>query len=72
VRLGGAVEKTSPQGVLSTIEVVVPADRVHDLQRKLPGLTGGEGSIETTFAGYKPVRGAPPVRRRKRNRRSGP
>jgi ribosomal protection tetracycline resistance protein len=40
------------------------AGRVQDLQRQLPGLTGGEGVIETKFAGYQPVSGAPPVRRR--------
>jgi ribosomal protection tetracycline resistance protein len=63
-RLGGVVEQTSPQGDLSTIHTVIAAAQAQHLRRQLPGLTGGEGSIETTFAGYEPVRGTPPVRHR--------
>jgi ribosomal protection tetracycline resistance protein len=63
-RLGGAVETPSVRGDLSTIEAVTPAARVQDLRRQLPGLTGGEGVVETNFAGYRPVSGAPPTRRR--------
>ncbi len=63
-RLGGTVEQALPLGTLSTIETVMPADRARDLQRQLPGLTGGEGNVETTLAGYQPLRGTPPVRRR--------
>ena len=46
------------------IEALLPAARAQDLRRQLPGLTGGEGVVETTFGGYQPVRGAPPTRRR--------
>ena len=63
-RLGSVVETPSVQGHLATIETALPAARVHDLQRQLPGLTGGEGVVETSFGGYQPVRGAPPTRRR--------
>jgi len=63
-RLGGAVETPSLQAKLSTLEVVLPAARAHDLQRRLPGLTGGEGVLESSFAGYQPVSGDPPARRR--------
>jgi ribosomal protection tetracycline resistance protein len=63
-RLGAAVETPSPQRDLSTIETVLPAGRVHDLQRQLPGLTGGEGALESRFAGYEPVSGDQPARRR--------
>jgi len=63
-RLGAAVETPSPQRELSTIETVLPAGRVHDLQRQLPGLTGGEGALESRFAGYEPVSGDQPARRR--------
>lgn len=63
-RLGGAVETQSVQKELSAIAVVLPATHVQDLRRALPGLTGGEGVVETTFAGYQPVRGAAPTRRR--------
>ncbi len=43
---------------------LLPAARAHDLHRQLPGLTGGEGVLETSFAGYQPVTGAQPTRRR--------
>ena len=58
------VETPSLQGTLSTIETVLPAARAHDLQRQLPGLTGGEGVLESTFAGYQPVSGDQPSRPR--------
>jgi ribosomal protection tetracycline resistance protein len=63
-RLGAVVETPSLQGKLSTIEMVLPAARAHDLQRRLPGLTGGEGVLESSFAGYQPVSGDQPARRR--------
>ncbi len=63
-RLGGAVETPSRQGKLSTIETVLPAARAHELQRQLAGLTGGEGVLESSFAGYGPVTGDQPTRRR--------
>jgi ribosomal protection tetracycline resistance protein len=63
-RLGAAVEPPSLQGKLPTIETVMPAARAHDLQRQLPRLTGGEGVLESSFAGYQPVSGDPPTRQR--------
>lgn len=63
-RLGAAVRHQSVRGDLTTIETVVPAARVQDLQRQLPGLTAGEGVLESTFDGYRPVHGDPPVRPR--------
>jgi ribosomal protection tetracycline resistance protein len=63
-RLGGIVEPSSLRGDLTTIDTVMPATRVQDLQRRLPGLTRGEGVPETKFAGYQPVCGAQPARRR--------
>jgi ribosomal protection tetracycline resistance protein len=63
-RLGAAVTRQTVRGELTTIETVVPAARVRDLQRQLPGLTGGEGVLESTFDGYRPVHGEPPTRRR--------
>ncbi|MEP6977234.1 MAG: translation factor GTPase family protein [Thermoleophilia bacterium] len=62
-RLGAAVETPEPRGNLSRIEAVLPAARADDLQRQLPGLTGGEGVLESTFAGYQPVSGDQPTRR---------
>jgi ribosomal protection tetracycline resistance protein len=55
-RLGAVVETPSPHGELSTIQATLPAARADDLQRELPGLTGGEGVLESSFAGYEPVR----------------
>ncbi len=61
-QLGGVVEETRARGNLSTIEAKMPADRSRHLQAQVPGLTGGEGSIELSFDGYQPVRGKPPER----------
>jgi ribosomal protection tetracycline resistance protein len=63
-RLGAAVETPSLQGELSTIRAVLPVTRADDLQRRLPALTGGEGVLESSFAGYEPVSGDQPTRRR--------
>jgi ribosomal protection tetracycline resistance protein len=63
-RHGAAVETPSLQGKLCTIETVLSATRAHDLQRQLPGLTRGEGVLESSFEGYEPVSGDPPTRRR--------
>jgi ribosomal protection tetracycline resistance protein len=63
-RLDAAVETPSLQGKLSLIEAVLPAVRANDLQRQLAGLTGGEGVLDSTFAGYQPVSGTAPSRRR--------
>ncbi|MBA2461087.1 MAG: TetM/TetW/TetO/TetS family tetracycline resistance ribosomal protection protein [Actinobacteria bacterium] len=60
----GAMRPPSLQGELSTIETVLPAARVQDVQRRLPALTGGEGVLESDLGGYQPVSGAAPTRRR--------
>jgi ribosomal protection tetracycline resistance protein len=48
---------------LTRLVVRLRAARLHELQRQLPDLTGGEGVLEPTFDGYAPVRGRPPSRR---------
>ena len=63
-KLGGAVEAPSLRGDFSTIDTVLSAARARDLQRDLPGLTGGEAVVETHLAGYQPVSGTPPMRHR--------
>ncbi len=63
-RLGAAVETPSLQAKLSTMKAVLPVTRADDLQRQLPALTGGEGVLESSFAGYQPVSGNQPTRRR--------
>jgi ribosomal protection tetracycline resistance protein len=62
VHLGGFVEETRVRGGLSTIEAVMPAHRSPELQRQLPGLSGGEGNLESSFGGNRPVQGKPPTR----------
>jgi ribosomal protection tetracycline resistance protein len=52
-RLGGATDGPSVEGGLARVETIVPAVRVHELQRQLPVLTGGEGVLESSFAGYQ-------------------
>lgn len=61
-RLGAPVETPSPRGELTRIETTLPALRAQELQRELPRLTRGEGVLESTFAGYRPVSGEPPSR----------
>jgi ribosomal protection tetracycline resistance protein len=63
-RLGGVVAAPSLRGDLSIVETVLPAARAQGLQQQLPGLTGGEGVIETSFGGYRRVSGNPPTRPR--------
>jgi ribosomal protection tetracycline resistance protein len=63
-RLGEVVAAPSPRGDLSVVEMLLPAARAQDLRRQLPGLSGGEGDVETSFGGHEPVRGAPPTRQR--------
>ena len=63
-RLGGAVQSQTPRGATVTVEALLPATKVPDLHQRLPGLTGGEGVLESRFAGYQPVAGPVPTRRR--------
>ncbi|MEJ3743452.1 translation factor GTPase family protein [Actinomycetes bacterium KLBMP 9797] len=56
----GVVAGVGP-GVLAG---VIPAGSVHELRQRLPGLTRGEGVLETTFDRYEPVRGPAPTRPR--------
>jgi ribosomal protection tetracycline resistance protein len=61
-RLGASTSGAWSTESFTTLEVVLPAARFHELQRQLPDLTGGEGVAEPRFAGYQPVRGRVPVR----------
>ena len=63
-RVGAAFETTSMQGDHAVIETVISAARAQDLRRRVPGLTGGDGVLDTSFAGYQPVVGTQPTRRR--------
>jgi ribosomal protection tetracycline resistance protein len=41
----------------AVLEGIVPAARVHGLGQRVPGLTGGEGVLESAFDHFAPVRG---------------
>ena len=47
-----------------TLDGAIPAARVTRCASALPGLTRGEGLLESAFDRYEPVRGAPPERAR--------
>ncbi|MEU1473302.1 translation factor GTPase family protein [Streptomyces sp. NPDC005761] len=51
-------------GVHCVLEGEIPAARVHELQQRLPGLTRGEGVLETAFETHRPVTGTFPERSR--------
>jgi ribosomal protection tetracycline resistance protein len=63
-RLGAPGGPPSLNGELAVVETALPSARVHELQRQLPALTGGEGVLESSFGGYEPVTGDSPTRRR--------
>jgi ribosomal protection tetracycline resistance protein len=63
-RLGAEAQAPALGRELSTVEALLAAARLPELQRQLPELTGGEGVLESDFAGYRPVDGEPPARRR--------
>ena len=62
-RWGAQLTSVTAVSDLTRLEVRLVAGRLHDLQRQLPDLTGGEGSLEPQFDGYQPVLGPPPTRR---------
>ncbi len=57
-----AVEAPEAQGQETVIHAVLPSANLRALQEQLPGLTSGEGVLESSFSGYQPVRGRFPVR----------
>jgi ribosomal protection tetracycline resistance protein len=61
-RLGAVLETPEPRDDRATIAGTVAAAAVNELHRQLPGLTRGEGVLESTFGGHRPVSGVPPVR----------
>jgi ribosomal protection tetracycline resistance protein len=63
-RFGATVYGQSAHGDEVVVDAALTAADAQDLQRRLPGVTAGEGVLESTLGGYQPVRGAPPRRRR--------
>jgi ribosomal protection tetracycline resistance protein len=63
-QLGGRVRGQFSTNGLSTIDAVLPVARVRSIQNRLPGLSMGEGILETRFGGYQPIGSNPPRRPR--------
>jgi ribosomal protection tetracycline resistance protein len=61
-RWGAQLTALTTVGDLTRLEARLVAARLHELQRQLPDLTGGEGALESRFDGYEPVHGPPPTR----------
>ena len=61
---GGDSPTLTQAGELTIIDVALSAARLSGLQRELPSRSGGEAVVESTFAGYEPVPGEAPKRRR--------
>src|SRR6266566_2078510 len=66
-QLGAAVDPPLVRGELCVLETLLPSAQVHGLQQQLPGLTSGEGVLESAFGGYRPVHGYIPIRSRTDN-----
>ena len=64
MRLDAALEPPTARGEMMMQAGKIAAINVHDIKRALPSLTSGLGTMEAEFSGYRPVRGAAPVRRR--------
>ncbi|HEY6597351.1 MAG TPA: translation factor GTPase family protein [Asanoa sp.] len=63
-RLDATTEAQTVRGDEVVVGAVLTAASAQELHRRLPGVTGGEGVLESTLAGFRPVRGTPPSRRR--------
>ena len=61
-RLGAATQAPRLDAELSVVTALLPSAQVRSLQEQLPGLTGGEGVLDTSFGGYEPVHGTFPRR----------
>ena len=61
-RLGAIPHTPTISGPVCVLDGQIPAARVHELTSLLPGLTQGEGVLESEFDHYESVRGAPPSR----------
>ncbi|MER7858613.1 translation factor GTPase family protein [Amycolatopsis japonica] len=60
-----AVPRTTlTKGGAAELEGEIPAAKTHEVHQLLPSATRGEGALETSFHGYRPVRGPAPSRSR--------
>jgi len=63
-RLGGRIRGQFSADGLSKVGAVLPVARVRSLQNQLPGLSAGEGILETRPGGYQPIAANRPARPR--------
>jgi ribosomal protection tetracycline resistance protein len=63
-RLRANAHVPATRGSWCTVEGDMPAAHVHELRRRLPALTRGEGVLDCTFERYEPVSGTRPTRPR--------
>jgi ribosomal protection tetracycline resistance protein len=63
-RLGGRVRGQFSASGITRADAVMPVARVRSLQHQLPGLSMGEGIVETRPGGYQPIGEHPPTRPR--------
>ncbi|MEU4474488.1 translation factor GTPase family protein [Micromonospora sp. NPDC023888] len=63
-RLDAVPTDTIGRGTSYLVRGEIPAGLVHELERRLPALTRGEGVLETEFDRYRPVSGPAPTRAR--------
>ena len=64
VRLRAIPQTQAMRGSVYLVEGEIPAAQVHGLEQQLPGLTRGEGVLESAFDHYAPIRGTIPPRPR--------
>ena len=65
-RLGGRVRGQFTANEVTRAQAVLPVARVRTLQHQLPGLSMGEGVLESRPGGYQPIGDNPPKRPRTR------
>jgi ribosomal protection tetracycline resistance protein len=61
--LGALPQSSALGGASALVDGEIPAARVHELRQQLPGLTRGEGVLDSAFDRYQAVRGELPTRR---------
>jgi ribosomal protection tetracycline resistance protein len=64
VNARGVIRDVSPDGTTRRITCAVPTAEVRNVEQQIPRLTRGEGGWMSSFAGYVPVAGEPPTRKR--------
>jgi ribosomal protection tetracycline resistance protein len=64
-RFGAVPESPAVHGEEFVVGGLIPAARLRELEVAVPGLTHGEGVLESAFDSYRPVAGAPPERPRR-------